>query len=145
MAEAPGKPFLTDIGLLLMRLMLGVVFMFHGSQKLFSAFDGRGLDAFASFLEKYDVPAPYFASVLTGCAEFFGGALVFLGLLQRLAVIPTIVVMLVAAFVVHGDAFSSQQDGMEFPLTLAAVLAGLGFTGPGRISIEGLFRVTRRR
>jgi len=145
MAPAREKPILLDIGLLIVRLMLGVVFMFHGSQKLFSAFDGPGVDGFAEFLEKFGVPAPYAASVLTGCVEFFGGALVFLGLFQRLAVIPMIAVMLVAAFLVHRDAFSNQRNGMEFPLTLAAVLGGLGFTGPGRISISGLFRAISRR
>lgn len=127
-----------DCGLLLIRLMLGVVFMFHGSQKLFGAFDGSGLSGFAGFLEGQGIPFPHLSAVLAACAEFIGGLLVLIGFAVRVAVVPMVVTMLVAVIVVHGDAFSAQNNGMEYPLTLAVMLAGLGLIGPGRLSASAV-------
>lgn len=127
----------TDVGLLLIRAMVGVVFVFHGAQKLFGAFGGPGLDGFAGFMTKLGLPQPYLQAVLAAATEFFGGLLLLLGLGTRLAVVPMVVTMLVASFMVHGGAFSAQANGMEYPLTLAFVLAGLGLTGAGRISLDG--------
>ena len=54
-----------DVALLLIRAMLGVVFVYHGSQKLFGAFGGGGLSGMAGFLEQLQEPVPY-VSALTG-------------------------------------------------------------------------------
>ena len=135
----------TSVGLLLIRLMLAVVFIFHGSQKLFGAFGGPGLEGFAGFLGQIGAPVPMVSAVLAGSAEFFGGILLGVGLLTRLAVIPMVFTMLVASFAVHGSAFSIQQGGMEYALTLAVVLTGLGLTGAGALSLDRLVSRCRRR
>lgn len=125
-----------DVGLLIIRIAVSIVFIFHGAQKLFGWFDGPGLNAFAGMLEAQKVPAPVVSAVLAACAEFFGGLLVLLGLALRVAVIPMVFTMLVAILLVHRSAFSLQHNGMEYALTLGLVLLGLGFTGAGRMSLD---------
>lgn len=126
-------------GLFFIRLMVGIVFIYHGSQKLFGAFGGPGLDGFSGFLETLGVPFPFANAALAGGTEFIGGLALVLGLGVRVMAVPLTITMLVASFLVHGDAFSIQNHGMEYALTLAFVVAGLGLTGPGRLSLAGLF------
>lgn len=124
-----------NLGLLLIRVMVGVVFMFHGSQKLFGMFGGPGIDGFAASLESnLNFPLPVLNAWLAACAEFFGGVSLVLGLATRIAAVPLVITMLVAAFMVHGGAFSLQHNGMEYALTLGVVVAGLALTGPGAYS-----------
>ena len=141
---SPMRSFVTswanDVGLLAIRGMLGVVFMFHGSQKLLGWFGGGGLSGTAGFMEKIGIPLPEISAFMAGAAEFFGGLALILGAGTRLAVIPLTFTMLVASFVVHRGAFSVQQGGMEYPLTLAVVLMGLGLTGGGRLSVGAVLR-----
>lgn len=134
---------MTDAGLLGMRLMLGVVFMYHGSQKLFGAFGGSGIDGFAGFLASIGVPLPTLNAYMAGGAEFFGGLLLAAGVFARLASIPVIFTMLVAAFTVHGGAFGAQNNGLEYPLTLAVFTAGIGLIGPGRLTLTNALRTWR--
>ena len=53
-----------DCGLLLIRVIIGVIFVFHGGQKLFGIWGGSGLAAFASYLEQLQVPVPAIAAVM---------------------------------------------------------------------------------
>jgi putative oxidoreductase len=122
---------------LLIRLILGVVLMFHGSQKLFGWFEGSGMEAFAANIEKMEMPMPVAAAYAAALAELVGGALLLVGFLTRIAAIPVAITMLVAAIKVHGHAFSGQHGGMEYPLTLAVVAAALMFTGAGQFSVDG--------
>ncbi len=130
-----------DAGLLVIRVAVGIVFVFHGSQKLLGAFDGPGLSAFAGMLSKMNVPAPLLSAALAACAEFFGGLAVLTGVGLRLAAIPMIFTMIVAIVKVHSGAFSLQKNGMEYALTLGLILLGLALTGPGRLV---LWRPKRR-
>jgi putative oxidoreductase len=126
-----------DLGLLLMRLMLAAVGIYHGGQKLFGVFGGGGPAGTAAGFEAMGFPVPMLSGLAIGIIEFFGGILVGVGLFTRIAVIPWAVGMLVASFWVHGHAFGAQEGGMEYPLTLAVFLIGLFFTGPGRYSVSG--------
>lgn len=127
-----------NLGLLLMRLMVGVVGVYHGSQKLFGAFGGKGPRAFAEALEKMNVPMPKVSAVLAGSAECFGGILVAIGLFPRLAALPGAFAMYVAFFVAHKGVFPQDKGGGEYALTLAVVLTGLFFTGPGQWTVMRL-------
>jgi putative oxidoreductase len=131
---------LGDAGLLLIRLMVGFVFIFHGSQKLFGVFGGSGLQGFSGFLESLKIPFPYLSAVLAGCAEFFGGLALFTGVGLRLLAAPLALTMLVASFTAHAGKFSLQEGGMEYALTLGVVVIGLALTGPGRWTLLSLFR-----
>jgi putative oxidoreductase len=137
--------YLSDTGLLLIRGMVGVVFVFHGAQKLFGWFDGSGIQGFAGYLTSLGVPFPTLNACLAGSAEFFGGLALLTGIAVRFAAVPLVITMLVASFVVHGEAFSSGKKGMEYPLTLAFVVAGLAFTGPGKVTLPWIVRLAWRR
>jgi putative oxidoreductase len=129
---------LHDIGLFLIRGIVGAVLLFHGSQKLFGWFEGQGMAAFVEAIEKMEVvPMPEVSAYLSTGTEFFGGLLLVVGFLTRLVAIPVAFNMFVAAIVVHGHAFALAQKGMEYPLTLAIVATALIFTGAGRISFDG--------
>lgn len=127
---------LQDLGCLFIRVMIGVVFVFHGGQKLFGFFDGAGLVGFAKYLETtIQVPYPAYAAVLAGGAEFLGGLALITGVGMRIMIIPLVVTMGVASYMGHAHTFSMQQNGMEYPLTLGVVLIGLLMMGPGRFRV----------
>jgi putative oxidoreductase len=122
-----------DAALLLLRVMVGVVFVFHGAQKLFGSFGGYGLDGTAWYFgEKLGLPLPYASAVLAGGAEFFGGALLIVGLLFRPAAAIVAFTMLVATLVHLPYGFEARAGGAEYTLTLLTALVALALLGPGR-------------
>jgi putative oxidoreductase len=135
--SATTYPATAGLGLLLIRLMLGAVFVFHGSQKLFGVFDGPGVAGFASFLTSLDVPMPQVSAWAAALAEFVGGLALITGLYLRLMAVPLAFTMLVASFAAHGQAFSLQNGGMEYSLSLAVCVLGLALTGPGPLALGG--------
>lgn len=128
----------TDIGLLLIRVMVGVVFVFHGSQKLFGLFGGFGISGTADWMASIGIPFATVSALLAGSAEFFGGLALLTGVAVRWAAVPMVFTMIVACVTAHAGGFSAQAGGMEYPLTLAFVLAGLGLTGAGRFTLPAL-------
>ncbi len=124
--------WLHDLGLLLMRLVLGAVFLYHGAEKLFGFPHGGGLGTFAQYLHSLGIPYPAYGAALAGLAEFAGGLALLTGYGFRLLMLPLVATMGVAVYFVHRHAFSAQESGMEYPLTLGVVVLGLAFTGPGR-------------
>lgn len=137
------QKMMTDAGLLGIRLMLGVVFTYHGAQKLFGLFGGHGIEGFAGFLASLGMPLPTLNAYMAAGTEFLGGLLLIIGVGSRLASIPLTFTMLVAAFMV-GDGFDALNGGMEYPLTLAVVAAGLGLIGPGRLTLSQAATSLRR-
>lgn len=143
-ANAQLREVAADVGLLVLRAVLAVVFIFHGGQKLFGLFGGYGLAGTAGWMESMGIPMPYASAVLAGAAEFFGGAALLLGLWPRLAAIPMVFTMVVAIVTAHWGKFAAQAGGMEYPLTLAAALLAIALVGGGRLTlIEGWRRVRR--
>jgi putative oxidoreductase len=128
----------TDFGLLLIRVIVGVVFVFHGAQKVLGAFGGVGMEKFTQGVAGMGLPYPEIAAQAAAWAEFGGGMLLILGLLTRVAAVPLAITMAIACIKVHNTAFSLQHSGMEYALTLGVVSLGLLFTGGGRYSIDGL-------
>lgn len=126
---------LNDIALLLVRVILGVVFIYHGSQKLFGWFGGGGFSATADFMKSIGIPLPTLSAFMAGSAEFFGGIVLILGIGTRLAAIPMAFTMLVGIVTVHNSAFGLQHNGMEYALTLGVMLVALALTGPGRLTV----------
>lgn len=126
-----------SLGVLLIRIALAVVFVYHGSQKLFGAFGGPGLDGFAGFLQTLHVPFPHVSAILAACAEFGGGLALGTGLLLRLLAVPLVFTMLVASWATHGNGFDIQHDGMEYSLVLGLIVLGVAIVGPGRYALGG--------
>lgn len=122
---------LTDTGLLVMRLMLAAVFLYHGAPKLFG-----GLDGFAGYLGSMGVPAPKLAALLAALSEFGGGLVLLAGIGFRYALPPLFFTMMVASFQAHGGKFDVRDGGMEFALTLGVMVLVLILTGPGRFGLE---------
>jgi len=122
-----------DLGPLLIRLGVGVVFAVHGWQK----FDD-GVSNFAGFLESLDVPMPEVVAWLQVAAEGVGGVLLVLGLFTRLVTLPLIAVMVGAILLVKVDVGFVVADvtGAELDVALLAGLLGLLFIGPGRYSVD---------
>jgi len=89
-----------DNTLTLMRLVLGVVFFLHGSQKMLGSFGGFGFSGtMQAFTGMMHIPAPF--AFLAICAEFFGGLALIPGLLARVAAFGIAVNMIVAVLMVH--------------------------------------------
>lgn len=131
----------TNIALLALRIMMGAVFVFHGSQKLFGWFGGYGLAATGQYMESIGIPFGTLNAFLAGSTELIGGLLLLAGVLVRYASVPMVFTMLVASFVAHSG-FNAQTGGMEYSLTLAVVLAALGLLGPGDWTISKLASTT---
>ncbi len=123
-----------NAGLFLTRVMLAVVFVFHGSQKLFGLFGGHGIEGTAGFFEQIGMPFPTASVVLAGGTELLGGLALALGLFARPAALGLAATMFVAAFSAH-TGFGSQDGGMEYPLTLAVLALALALSGPGRFAL----------
>lgn len=135
---------LNDSALLLLRLVLAAVFIFHGSQKLFGWFGGHGIEGTAGWMASIGIPLPTLSAILAATAEFFGGLVLLIGTGTRLAVVPLTITMAVAIITVHGSAgFSNQAGGFEYPLTLGITLIALGLMGPGQFTLARLFAPRR--
>jgi putative oxidoreductase len=132
-----------SLGLLILRLVLGLTVAAHGAQKLFGWFDGPGLGGFGQVMERLNIrPAGPFA-LLAGLAEFAGGLLVALGFLNPIGPLTVAGAMVVAIVTVHvGKGFFNTGGGYEFPLVILGGALALSLTGPGAYSLDGLLRLS---
>ncbi|MDQ0861548.1 DoxX family protein [Bacillus sp. V2I10] len=130
---------LVDLGLLLIRLVIGLSFMAHGAQKLFGLFGGHGIKGTGGFFESIGIKPGVAMAVLAGLAEFAGGAFFAAGFLTPLAGAALAGTMLIAIVKVHApNGFWAAQNGYEFNLTLLAVAIGVALTGAGAYSLDAL-------
>jgi putative oxidoreductase len=129
----------TDLGLLLLRLAVGLVFIGHGGQKLFGWFGGGGLDGTASFFESVGYTPGRTYAIIGGVAEFTGGLLLLLGLLVPLGAALLIGQMANAISVKAGHGFWIADTGFEYELTVLILCTALALAGPGVFSIDRPF------
>jgi putative oxidoreductase len=127
-----------NLGMLLLRLGVGVSGIFHGAQKLFGVWGGMGLKGFAGYLEKMDMPLPEAGAWAAALAEFGGGILILLGLFTRPVAIPFAFTMAVAWVAAHNASFLASNNGSDFPFVLGLAALALIFTGPGKYSVDAL-------
>jgi putative oxidoreductase len=131
-----------DVGLLVLRLVLGVIFIGHGAQKLFGSFGGPHISGFAKALEQLGVKPGRPMAILAGLAEFVGGILVMLGFLTPVAALALIVVMIVAIVAVHlKNGFFNTNGGYEFNLALMGIALTLLIAGAGAYSLDSLLGI----
>ena len=126
-----------DIALLILRIILGIVFIAHGSQKLFGAFNGPGLANWVHMMG----PVGYLVAI----GEFFGGLGILVGFLTRFSAAAIIVIMLGAISMVSGRNgffmnWSGHQpgEGYEYHLLVISICIALILHGPGRLAIGRL-------
>jgi putative oxidoreductase len=128
-----------DIGLLLLRLIVGLTLASHGAQKLFGWFGGPGLAGTGGFFEKLGFIPGKRSALFAGLAEFGGGTALAVGLATPLASAVCLAVMLVAAGSVHiKKGFFLSKGGYEYNLVLGGAALSVAFTGPGLLSIDHL-------
>jgi putative oxidoreductase len=126
-----------DAGLLLARMVLGLLMAAHGAQKAFGWFGGYGLAGTAGFMESLGFrPGRFFAAAASG-TEIAGGLLVALGLLGPLGPALIVSVMIVAAGTVHwGHGVFAQNNGFEVPLLYGVTAAAIALIGNGAYSLD---------
>jgi putative oxidoreductase len=126
-----------DLALLLIRVVLGIVFIAHGAQKLFGVFGGPGLAGTAEAWAGLGLQPAMLFALLGGIAEFGGGLLMLVGLLTPVASLA-IVGMMVGAItlVTAGKGFFIQNQGYEYNLVLIVLAVAVAIAGPGRLSLD---------
>ncbi len=122
-----------SVGLLLLRLVMGLAFMFHGWPKIGDPMGWMGPEA----------PVPAIFQSLAALAEFGGGMALIVGLLTRLASLGIMTNMIVALGMVHlphGDPFVGKPGGRSFELAAVYLACAVLFLllGPGRFSLDAL-------
>jgi putative oxidoreductase len=125
----------TDRGLLLLRAVLGVVFVVHGGQKLFV----YGLPGVAGMMDSLGLPVPAVNAVLITAAELGGGLALVAGAATRVAGAVLAFSMAVAVVAVHLPNGFFLPQGYEYALTLLVANLALVLTGAGRYSVDALF------
>jgi putative oxidoreductase len=123
-----------DVALLIARVVVGIVFMMHGAQKLFGAFGGPGLSGVVQAMG----PLGYLVTI----GEFFGGLGLIVGFLSRFSAASLIVIMLGAVAMVHGKvgffmnwAGNQGGEGFEYHLLAIAILLVIVIAGPGGLAV----------
>lgn len=130
-----------DVAFTILRAVLGVVFLAHGSQKMLGLFGGFGFHATMGFFTHMGMPAPL--AFLIICTEFFGGLGLIVGLLTRIASLAIAGLMIGAIFMVHlPNGFfmnwmgNQKGEGFEFHLLALAMAAALLLRGAGAFSLD---------
>ena len=126
-----------DAGILLARVVVGLLMAAHGSQKLFGWFGGYGIAGTGGFFESLGFKPGRFFAAAAGFSELTGGALLALGLLGPLGPAMIVAVMVVAIATVHWQhGVFAQNDGIELPLLYTVTAASLALTGFGAYSLD---------
>lgn len=129
-----------DLALAILRIVVGIVFIAHGAQKLFTFGIPGTIAAFGGM----GVPIPSVSAVVVIVVELLGGILLVLGLFTRIAAVLIAVDMLGAILLVHLKGGFFLPNGVEFALTLFAAMAALAIGGPGAFAIDDLMDRRRR-
>jgi putative oxidoreductase len=122
-----------SVGLLLLRLVVGVAFLYHGWPKIQNPLGWMGPHA----------PVPQIFQALAAVAEFGGGMALIAGLLTRLAslgITTNMVVALAMVHLPHGHPFVGKPGGPSFELAAVYLACAVLFLllGPGRFSLDAL-------
>ncbi|MFD4179569.1 DoxX family protein [Rhodococcus sp. NPDC058514] len=138
--EMPSGRGTLDLGLLVLRVGLGTVALFHGLQKLFGWWNGPGLDGFETTLFDAGFEQARLLSILGAVGEVAAGALLIFGLATPLAG-AAVLAVLINAWCVRQVADPGLQffapSGVEHETMLVAAAVAVVLTGPGRFSVDG--------
>lgn len=124
-----------DLGLAILRVVIGVIFIAHGVPKLFGGMEGT-----AGFFGSIGIPLPLAAAWLVALLEFLGGLALIAGLFVMPISLLLVAHMLTGIVLVHAPngfyVIGPGSGGVEFNLILAASLLMLVFGGPGLAAID---------
>ncbi len=131
-----------SLGLLVVRIVVGLLLAGHGAQKLFGWFGGHGFAGTTGFLQSRGFKPAGFWTLLGGLGEFGGGVLLALGFLSPLGAIAIFASMLMAVLKFHWTkGLWVTNGGFEYPLVLLLLSLVLGLVGPGSYSLDALFGI----
>lgn len=124
-------------GLTVLRVLVGIIFAAHGSQKLFGWFGGGGLAGTAQWMESIGLAPGTLMALLSDGTEFFGGLALIIGLLARPAALGLTFTLLVAIFTVHiSNGLFMANNGYEFALALLGGTLAVLIEGAGKLSLD---------
>lgn len=123
---------LKPLGLLALRVVLGIILIAHGYQKVYG-----GMHQHMAMVGSMGLPR--WLGVFSAGTEFVGGALLILGLLTRLVGIAFTLEMIVAIYKLHWHNGLTGQGGYQFPMAVGAIAFALIFLGAGPISLDWVF------
>ena len=131
-------PLNLDAALLVLRLALAAVLLYHGLPKLMD------FGATVAGFQSMNVPAPTLTAAFAILSEVVGGILILLGIAVDLAGVLVIIDMLGAIFTVHwASGFDFTKGGWEHPFTVLAMALALALAGPGDYSVGARKRAGR--
>jgi putative oxidoreductase len=126
-----------ELGLLVLRVVVGALFLGHGTQKLFGWFGGAGPEGTGGFFESLGLRPGRTLALAAGLAEAVGGLLLALGLVTPLAAALLIAVMSSAIATAHWrNGVWLSEGGFEYNLVLIAVAFSLASIGAGKWSLD---------
>ena len=129
-----------DVGLLILRLALGAVYVAHGTRKL-GLGDPGGFAGFANSIERRRFRPPLAWAIVAVGAEVVGGILLILGLLTPLAGAMLLGQSLMIITVAAPRGFWHDKGGVEYPILLAAAALACGLVGAGAISLDAMLGI----
>jgi putative oxidoreductase len=132
-----GEKGVMSFVLLLLRAVIGTVFVGHGAQKVFGKFGGYGPEGTGQFFESIGLRPGRPMAVAAGCNEMTSGALIALGLATPAAATGLMSVMETATWTVHRpNGLWADKGGFEYPLVMTAALLTIVTVGPGALSLD---------
>ncbi|WP_338702557.1 DoxX family protein [Streptomyces sp. Q6] len=130
-----------DSGLLVLRLVVGVLIAGHGVQKVSFRLGGKGLAGGTDEFRRDGFRGGRLTALAAGTSQIGAGLFLAAGLLTPLAGMAAMGVMTVASTVKWSRGLWVQDDGYEYPMVLVVVGAVLALTGPGRFSVDHVLGV----
>lgn len=128
-----------DTGLLIIRLIIGLTFAAHGTQKLFGWFGGHGIAGTGGWFESIGMKPGKALAITAGLAELIGGLLFAGGVFLWIAALLIIGSMLVVIVKVHGaNGYWVTQNGYEYNMALIVIALGVAMIGAGDYSLAAL-------
>jgi putative oxidoreductase len=135
-----GKTVAVDAGLATLRVVLAIIFVAHGAQKVFQF----GIAGVTQGFTQMGIPLPAITAPLVAGLELVGGVLLLVGLFTRPIALLLAIDMVAAAVLVHLRNGFFLPNGYEFTLILFAASLALVMTGPGELSLDAMIAKRRR-
>jgi putative oxidoreductase len=130
------------LGLLILRVVIGLIVAAHGLQKLFGWWGGPGMKGWVGAMNRMRIRPPVPWAWISALAEVLGGIGLAVGLLTPIPSLAIAASMLVAIALVHwARGFWSTKGGYEFNLSILAGVATIALTGPGALSLDSAFGI----
>lgn len=132
-----------DLGLLILRIVVGLTFAAHGAQKAFGWWGGPGPAGWRGALGGMGYQPPTVWAGVSTAIELVGGLLLALGFATPLAAAALLAQAIAIIGLAHWPkGFFNMQGGWEFPMSLLAGAAALLLTGPGAYSVDEALRLS---